>query len=296
MPPLPPPALPIDQSRQVMAMGTLLGLRLPPEAGQRALDAVARVEALGSTWRQDTPWSRMAVEPGAWIQQDPETLEMLRIVMDWSRRTEGAFDPMLAPLVKAYGLRTGGRIPSVAEREAARTLSGLRHLEVDASRARARITTPGAGIEEGGFLKGHALDQARAASGASEGFLDFGGQLLAWGSPLRVGIADPADRSRERLHLRLENASLSTTSCSERGRHLIDPSSGAACPRWGSVSVLHPSALVADLLSTALYVMGPRKGLAWSKAHDVAAVFLTLDGQCFASPAFAKQSPLHTER
>src|SRR5262249_39770971 len=129
------------------------------------------------------------------------------------------------------------------------------------------------------------------AAGVVSGWLDFGGQLLAWGAPRDVGIARPTERHREQLHLRLVNGSLSTSSSAERGRHHIDPRTGELCPAWGSVSVVAADGLTADILSTALYVLGPKRGLVWADAHDVAAVFLVGAGEVRASRSFRSLSP-----
>jgi thiamine biosynthesis lipoprotein len=57
--------------------------------------------------------------------------------------------------------------------------------------------------------------------------------------------------------------------------HILDPRTGRPAPAWGSVTVVHPDPLVADILSTALYVMGPDEGLRWLDDHPgIAALFL----------------------
>jgi thiamine biosynthesis lipoprotein len=111
--------------------------------------------------------------------------------------------------------------------------------------------------------------------------IDFGGQLAVRGS-LRVSVADPERRDHAVLAFTLANASLSTSSGSEKtftakGRrfsHLLDPRSGEALPPRGSVSVIADDALSADILSTALYVMGKDEGLRWADANGVAALFI----------------------
>jgi thiamine biosynthesis lipoprotein len=55
----------------------------------------------------------------------------------------------------------------------------------------------------------------------------------------------------------------------------MDPRTGRPAAPWGSVTVLSPDPLVADILSTALFVMGPEAGLAWADRHPgIGAVFL----------------------
>ena len=58
---------------------------------------------------------------------------------------------------------------------------------------------------------------------------------------------------------------------------LLDPYTGRPAEVNGSVSVWHEQALVADILSTALYVMGPEKGLFWAESRNIAACFLVPD-------------------
>ena len=74
--------------------------------------------------------------------------------------------------------------------------------------------------------------------------------------------------------------------------HIFDPRTGEALPPRGSVSVVASSALVADIQSTALYVMGVDDGLRWADANGVAALFITRDGLAPPSRAFPKFTPV----
>ena len=301
-PPANPPSIQaaLATERTWLSMGTRLSATLEVERGsliaaQEAVFAEAsRVEAFGSTWRSDTPWSRLNDAKGAAIPLDRESLELLSQCQAWGQRTEGAFDPVLAALIRIYGLRGARALPDPEVLQRARAASGSRLLSLDLEKGTARLLDPAAGLEEGGFLKGYALDKARTAArqlAAHSGLLDFGGQLLAWGTPRRVFIADSRDRQSERLVLWLRDASLSTSGCAERGRHILDPRSGELCPDWGSVSVVMPSGLDADVLSTALYVMGPDLGLAWADRHRIPALFLPHGQAPRASEAFTALHP-----
>jgi thiamine biosynthesis lipoprotein len=132
---------------------------------------------------------------------------------------------------------------------------------------------------------------ALRTGGATAALINFGGQIASYNSPQHVAIADPARRDRPMLSVTLSQGSISTSSGSEKsfviaGRrftHILDPRTGDALPPRGSVSVIHQSALVADILSTALYVMGPAEGVRWARAHDVTAIFITDSGQIITS-------------
>jgi thiamine biosynthesis lipoprotein len=128
-------------------------------------------------------------------------------------------------------------------------------------------------FDEGGFGKGYAIDRMLARIDAPHAMINFGGQLFVRGS-MRVTIADPRKRDHPVLELTLANASLSTSSNSEQ-LHIVDPRTGEHLPQRGSASVVARDALTADILSTALFVMGADEGLRWADANGVAAIFIT---------------------
>ena len=142
--------------------------------------------------------------------------------------------------------------------------------------------------EEGAFGKGYAIDRMLDVLGASDAIINFGGQLGVRGAHL-VTIADPENRAKPVLELTIRDASISTSSGSEKtfvagGRrfsHILDPRTGQALPPRGSVSVIAADALTADILSTALYVMGPETGLRWAREHGVTTIFI--DGKSFTA-------------
>ena len=297
LPLVPVLAMTLGLDRTVLAMGTRLRIHLegsgdPGSGSEAALREASRIEVACSTWDPASPWSRLNAAGGRPVALDGEWLDLLAEVQAWQVCTEGAFDPALGALMKAWGIRQGGhRRPTALELERARQASGSSLLVLDRKAGTARLLDPEAALEEGGFLKGYALDRMRAVAARPSGLLDFGGQLLAWGHPVEAAIADPLDRQRPRLMILLKDASLSSSGTSERGRHILDPRTGEPCPAWGSVAVVASEGLTADILSTALYVLGPERGLAWAERHGTAAAFLLNDGTIRQSAAFRDLHP-----
>lgn len=252
-------------------MGTICEIQVPPGNDEQLNAAYAearRIEAMLSTWTTESELARVnrgEVVPSAELQT------LVDVAQEWSRRTNGAFDPRVKALVDVWQIRGDGAAPS---RDAI---------------ALARAQTQ---IEEGAFGKGYAIDRMLALLPRDEVTIDFGGQIAVRGT-LLVDVADPTDREKPVLSLELRDESISTSSGSEKtfsagGRtfsHILDPRTGEALPPRGSVSVIATEALTADILSTALYVMGEDDGLRWADANNIAAIFITSDRKVRLSAA-----------
>jgi len=269
--------------RHLAAMGTAFSLAISAptrDAALRASEAgvreIERIEALLSTWRDDTPLARLnAAPPGVPHEVPAQLFGLLKSAFEWEKKTDGAFDPTVLPLVRAWGLRSGGRIPTHDELRAARGATGPSLFTFKESALGVTRADALAGIDEGAWGKGWALDLAAAAmrdAGAVSGVLDLGGQILSFGEETAVDIADPRNRERTIARLRLADASASTSGNSERGAvvngrrigHLLDPRTGLPARDFGSVTVVAPSGFVADVLSTAFFVLGSEEGMALS--------------------------------
>src|ERR1039458_9461920 len=95
--------------RHLAAMGTALSLTVSAptrdaalRASQAGMGDVTPMEALFSTWRDDTPLSRLnAAAPGVATLVSPELFGLLRKIFEWEKATGGAFDPAVGPLVQA---------------------------------------------------------------------------------------------------------------------------------------------------------------------------------------------------
>ncbi|HUG42336.1 MAG TPA: FAD:protein FMN transferase [Longimicrobiales bacterium] len=260
--------------REAFVMGTRLGVRVSGPAAAAAAEAALRAargaDDLLSTWRADAELAAVNAAPAGEARRlSPELVGVLSEVAPWVARTGGAFDPAVGALVDAWGTRGEARVPTAAELAAALAATGWSRVRLDAS-AGTLVRGPAAlWLDAGGFGKGLALRRAAAEleSRGARGLVNFGGQVAVIGGPERIGVAHAAERERPIAELVVADASVSTTSSSERGGHVLDPRTGRPVPGWGSVTVVAEDALVADILSTALFVMGADAALAWA-AHE----------------------------
>jgi FAD:protein FMN transferase len=226
-------------------MGTVCEVAVDAKNAEAQIEAAfaeaKRVESMLSTWTGDSELARLNRGEG---EASPELRALLARTLEWSRRTNRAFDPRMLALIRP-------------ER--------------------------GEGFEEGAFGKGYAIDRMLARIDAPRVVINFGGQLGVRGST-EATIADPNDRDKPVVALTITNASLSTSANSERS-HILDPRPGKLLPPRGSASVIAPDALTADILSTALFVMGEDEGLRWADANGVSAIFINPVNQIRLSAA-----------
>jgi thiamine biosynthesis lipoprotein len=294
-------AHPALSERRVMLMGTALDVEIEAAdrpaalaASERAVEALEAAEARLSTWRDDTELARLNRAPiGEPMPLSPTLARELQAARHCWEETGGAFDPGVGSLVRAWGLRSGGRIPELAELRAAQGISGLRLSNGTAVREKDLL------LEEGGWGKGAGLVDALEAlkrDGVARASLDLGGQVAVLGGGWEVPVADPRQRDRSVVVLKVDGGSVSTSGNGERGivvegkrlGHILDPRTGKPAPDFGSLTVWTADPLRADCLSTGLYVLGPERALAWAAAHPgVEVLVLRTDGdrlRALASP------------
>jgi thiamine biosynthesis lipoprotein len=289
-------------------MGTRLDLRIEGP-GDRAwlltvseavLDEVRRFETLLSTWDAATPLSQANRAPvGEPYPLSPHLRALLETVLQWSQKTGGAFEPRMGALVQAWDMRGEGRVPGQAALAHAVAVSGDRGMTLTPEGMVRR--DPEAWLDAGGFGKGTALDAARGLlidQGVDRAHLNFGGQLLLVGTPpdqpmgWPVSVAHPGRRGEPFATLRVGDASVATSGASERTvdvdggavGHILDPRTGQPVPAWGSVTVVAGDPLAADILSTALFVLGPDEGMSLARSlPDMGVLFLVLNSDGGAS-------------
>ena len=192
-----------------------------------AFDLLRQVDRLFSTYQHDSEVSRIRRGELDPAQADPLVREVIRLCHEAGELTGGAFTDQLpgddgAPLFDPTGLVKGW----AADRAACR-LAGL----------------PGASfcLNAGGdVVVGGAVAEAGDRPAA----------------PWRVGIEDPRDRSRIAEVVELHQGGVATSGTAARGAHLYDPAAQTFVQRNGSVTVVGPDLMWADVWATALFV-GP---------------------------------------
>lgn len=283
--------------RRVFLMGTQATLQIYSSSRREALEQlesfiriIEETEDLLSTWRPSSELSRINALPlrAPMTVSDP-LCGLISTLVDWNMKTGGAFDPAVGSLLDTWDLKGRGRQPSLSEISTALRRSGIGKLNLIGC---VLERTADVKLDAGAFGKGAALRHILAESEAASSnpwLIDFGGQIAVSGSPpgqaaWEVDLAVPGEYSGNGLTFQMQYGSVATSGSLLRDRwtegvrigHILDPRTGSPAEFLGSVTVWHEDPLTADVLSTALFVMGPAEGLKWAEDHHVAALYQIL--------------------
>jgi FAD:protein FMN transferase len=293
-------------SRTAPALGTSVRLTVyHPVAGQaevaldRAFAALERVEGVMSLYRGDSQLSILNRD-GVLEAPHHDLVEVLAAARDLAERSGGAFDVTVQPLWKVHHEASlAGRSPSAGEIARARARIDWRAVELGADRI--RLGNPGMAVTLNGIAQGFAADvvkRALAEAGIDHALIDTG-EIQTLGEHVAkdrwtIGIKHPR-RAGEMLALAgLRDRSLATSGDYEttfdpdfRRHHLLDARTGESPLEFSSVTVVAPTGLQADALSTAVFLLGPEAGRRLIEASPgVDALFVTKSGAVSQTPGF----------
>jgi len=237
-----------------------------------------------------------------------EVIYVLQEALRIAERTSGAFDPTIGPLVDLWDI--GGdnsQVPSQQAIDHARSLVDWRLVEIDSQRGTVYLPKQGMALDLGGIAKGYAADELVAIAqeaGIQQALFDLGGNIYAFGTkadgtPWRVGVKDPAQPGGSpALALAVQDRSVVTSGMYERFfeqegiryHHILNPATGY--PVWNdihSVTIVSKSSLLADALSTSVFVLGREKGLALLESEDAEGVIIGEDNLVYPTSGIADQ-------
>jgi thiamine biosynthesis lipoprotein len=268
------------------------------EAALHALDLVEMIEAKLTVYRDTSEISRLNRSAAKRSQVvDGELFALLKLAVEISEQTEGAFDITNGPLCRLWqAARSARRLPEEEEIQAALERSRPSRLQLDEATQSVRLTAAGAEIQLNSIGKGYALDQA-ASSLRSRGidvFLLHGGNSSIYagdvapgGDAWCIGIRHPRRPEQRVAELHLSGSGVGTSGSGtqyfhHRGRrygHILDPRTGRPASGVHSATAVAETAAAADAFATAFYVMGPDATRRYCDTHPQVAAVLVCPGE-----------------
>ena len=298
--------------RTQFIMGTLVEISLShsdPDliqtASTEAFNEMQRIEKLMSTYLPGSEISRINRAAGKQaVLVSPEVEEVIQEGIFWSQQSGGAFDITIQPLVQLWDM-DGEKNLIPARNTIKKTASLVNYKNIEIVDHKVKLTRRGMAINVGGLAKGYAVDRAVSLlrSKVANGIVNAGGDLYAFGrktptTSWNIGLQHPRNPQGLLAAFALKDMAVATSGDYQRYfikdgiryHHIFDPQTGMPARGMISATILTTEAMEADALSTAVFVMGPEKGLAWVDAmENVEAMLVLEDGSKVYSKNFQGQ-------
>lgn len=245
-----------------------------------AVAEIQRIEALLTTFRENSQTNQVNQNAGiSPVQVDQEVFDLIERSLKISALTQGAFDITYGSIDKSlwnFDVNMK-KLPEDSVARASVRLINYQNIVLDRQNVTVFLKERGMRIGFGGIGKGYAADRAKMLlqnAGVTSGIVNAAGDLVTWGTQpdskaWTVAIADPNRQVPYFSKLNISNTAIATSGNYEKyamieGRrysHTINPKTGLPVTGIKSVSIICPSAELADALATPVSVMGVEVGL-----------------------------------
>ncbi|MFZ5688114.1 MAG: FAD:protein FMN transferase [Bacillota bacterium] len=277
------------------AMNTFFRATLPANVSAKEkaklVDELHRLDALLDRFNPLSDISRINLGAPEAVEVNPLTWQITKDALGLAAKTGGKFDPTIGPLVDLWGLTTHHGMleqitnksspwepPSQDEINKILPLVDYGLVELWDNPYRIKLPKSGMVLDLGGIAKGFVLDRMvywLKQQGHSFALIDFGGDVMAYGQhpegrPWKLGVRHPRKPDEMIAVLQISNRAVVTSGDYQRYRtyngqrfsHLVDPDLGWPAQELTSVTIVAPTGIVADALSTAIFIMGKENGQA----------------------------------
>jgi len=243
------------------------------------------------------------------VAVDPLLIELIEISIEAYHLTDGTVNVALGPVLELWHTHRHAEIPALPAMEAlqaANAYTNIQDIVVDRENGTVFLRYENMSLDVGTTGKGFALDFVvrRAQEAGFQSFLiNMGGDVLTADPPpgreaWNVGIEDPGGGAGVVDVAAVVNLAVLASGDYRRYfvvdgvaySHLIDPETLMPATHFRSVSVIHPSAVYAEILSTAIFILEFEAGLALLAAHGAEGVWITADGEILTTPGYSRFS------
>jgi thiamine biosynthesis lipoprotein len=257
-------------SRTVAVMGTFVTIQAAgpaEETIERAFGWFRRIEESCSRFDPESEAMRLTTQIGVSVPVSPILYEAVAFALVVAEESGGAFDPTVGYTMEMRGFNreysTGQIVRTNIEPSGG---VSYRDVHVDPERKTITLLRPLI-LDLGAVAKGLAIDMAARELRAFDSFaIDAGGDLYLGGcnpdgEPWSIGIRHPRHDNALIDSVRVSNQAVCTSGDYERRDHILDPRTGVSAHAVASVTVVAPTAMLADALATAAFVLGPEAGI-----------------------------------
>jgi thiamine biosynthesis lipoprotein len=258
-----------------------------------AFSAMERVDKLMSNFKNDSDIARINKGAGSEaVEVDRDVIEVLKKSIYYSEISDGAFDITIGRAEELYDFGNGGKLPE--EQKFKDAVRGIGYKNIIMNGNTVHLLKKETKLDLGGIAAGYAVDKGIEAikrCGINDALINISGDISVIGESengqWKIGVLHPREDDRLKDTLLLKNLSVATSgdyrkyfiSGGKRYHHILNPNTGAPTEGVQSVTVIAPLAVDADALSTAVFVLGKKKGMDLiEKLKDVEGIIIDSDG------------------
>lgn len=261
------------------------------KACSAAFDRIGDLDGIMSDYRKDSELNRLCDKAGGPpVAVSRDLFLVLSRSMELSKRSSGAFDITVGPLIKLWrATRKSGVLPTQAEIDLARRLVGYHRIILDPKRQTIKLTAPGIRLDLGGIAKGYAGDEAikvLKGFGVTRALVELGGDIVVSGPPpgkkgwaIRV---PNAAKDKGPVDMEFANCGVSSSGDTEqfveingvKYSHVVDPRTGWALTSRTQATVVARRGLTTDPLSTAMTVCNEKERRKLLRSYRVSKTFV----------------------
>jgi thiamine biosynthesis lipoprotein len=264
------------------------------EAARAAFARIAQLDGIMSDYRPTSELMQLCKRAGgAPVKVSDDLWTVLVKAQDVARRSDGAFDVTVGPLVKLWRrARRTQQLPAEAELQRARDLVGIDKLRLHRQEQSVQLLKAGMLLDLGGIAKGYTADEVLktlAQRGIRRALVAAGGDVAVSEPPpgsagWSIAIAPLEAAQQPERPLLLKQAAVSTSGDAEqfvdiggvRYSHIVDPHTGLGLVGRMSATVVARHGIDADSLTKVVAILGAERGLALvDELPEVAARLVT---------------------
>lgn len=241
-----------------------------------AFERMSRVEKACNVYDKTSELAKINASDKRVFEVSSELADMIGLGIEWQNASTGTFDIGIGDIMQAWSFGVKDSVPSASALRLARAKSGLRGMSIKSSTLRFSGGKPQ--LDLNGLSKGYGADKAYEAlrnNGIAHGLIDMGSSVVAFGgkpdgSKWTVGIRHPRNTKAIIGTLAVRDAFISTSGDYQqsfirdgiRYHHIIDPQTSIPSRRSIAATVVSgDSASIADILSTTVFILGPKTGI-----------------------------------
>jgi thiamine biosynthesis lipoprotein len=256
----------------------------------RALQWFDTVERICTRFDPSSEVMQLLGQVGKPVKVSTLLFEVVAFGMDLAEQTDGAFDPTIGASMEQLGFNTNYKTGEAIHTQVDARAATFRDVKLD-RRARTVLLRRPLILDVNAICKGLAIDLAAQELREFDDFsVEAGGDLLvrghnAAGEPWHIGIQHPRAAGLLSETLDITDAAVCTSGDYERragpdqsAGHILDARTGRSVDDLASVTVVAPTAMAADGLSTAAMILGRERGMQFLEDQGVGGLLIAPDG------------------